>query len=121
MNTPPPGGFRNFDAPLVHKICELYKLFSAYLKTFPKQERYSLGKKIEETILEILEFMLSASYLPKFKKNEILRKASDKTDLLKYLFRLAYEIKCLNMKKYILLEEKVIETGKMIGGWIKSN
>jgi len=64
--------------------------------------------------------MLAASYAPKLKKNETLCKASDKTDLLKYLIRLAYEIKCINIKKYILLEEKIVEIGKMIGGWIKS-
>ena len=71
--------------------------------------------------MEILEYNLSAAYLPKFKKNEIIRKASDKTDLLKYLIRLSYETRCLNLKRYALLEEKVIEIGKMIGGWMKSN
>lgn len=105
---------------MIHNVCELYKLSSACLKTFPKQERYSLGKRIEETTLEILEFLLSASFAQKFRKSEILRKASDKNDLLKYLMRIAYEIKCLNVKKYIALEEKVVEIGKMIGGWIKS-
>lgn len=51
---------------------------------------------------------------------EVIRRASDKTDLLKYLLRLAYEIKSINLKKYLLLEEKIIEIGKMLGGWIKS-
>lgn len=99
----------------------MYVVFHGYLKLFPKQEKYSLGLKIENTILEILELILSASYLPKYQKGEILRKASDKTDLLKYLIRLAHETKSINTKKYVALEEKVLEIGKMLGGWMKFN
>mgnify|MGYP001564505654 FL=1 len=90
------------------------------MKLFPKLERYSLGQKIENTILEILELTLQAAYQPKYRKIETIRKASDKTDLLKYLLRLAYNVEAVNLKKYLLLEEKAIELGKMFGGWIKS-
>lgn len=106
---------------LTHKLCGVYKLFHGCLKFFPKQEKYSLGQKIENTILEILELTLSATYLPKYNKNEVLKKASDKIDLLKYLIRLSYETKSINSEKYLLLEGKIIELGKMLGGWIKSN
>ncbi len=104
----------------MHKVFEFYKLFHEYLKLFPKQERFSLGQKIEITILEILEFSLASLYLPKYRKIEILRKTSDKNDLLKYLIRLAYETKSINLKKYLISQEKILEIGKMIGGWIKS-
>jgi len=50
----------------------------------------------------------------------LLIKASDSTDLLKILVRLAYETESLNKQKYLVLEEKIIEAGKMIGGWLKS-
>ena len=106
---------------MVHRIGKFYKLFHDCLKTFPKLERFTLGAKIENTVLEVLELTLSASYLPKYKKNEILIKASDKTDLLKHLIRIAYEIKVINLKRYILIEKNVLEIGKMLGGWIKSN
>ena len=99
---------------------EFYKICHESVKVFPKQERYSLGQKIENTILEILEFALQAAYLPKYRKADFIRKASDKADLLKYLIRLAYETKSINLKRYMALEEKIIEIGKMLGGWIKS-
>ncbi len=110
-----------FNAPLVHKVCELYKLFHECLKTFAKLERFTLGQEIEKTILEILELILSAGYLPKYRKGETIRRASDKNDLLKYLTRIAYDTKSINMKKYLLIEEKALEIGRMLGGWIKSN
>ena len=114
---PPPS---HVEISLVQKILDFYKICHSSVKLFAKQERYSLGQKIENSAFEILEFALQAAYLPKYKKMEIIRRASDKIDLLKYLLRLAYEIKSINFKRYILLEEKIIEIGKMLGGWMKS-
>ncbi|MDP3764426.1 MAG: four helix bundle protein [bacterium] len=99
----------------------MYKLFHECLKIFPKTERFTLGQKIENTILEILELILSASYQSKYGKSETLIRGSDKNDLLKYLIRLAHDTKSINIKKYLLVEEKVLEIGRMLGGWIKSN
>ncbi len=117
MNPPP----ARLNVVLAHKLCDIYKLFHGCLIFFPKQEKYSLGLKIENTIIEILECVLSAAYSPKEKRHETLRKASDKIDLLKYLIRFAYETKSVNAEKYLLLEGKVIEIGKMLGGWLKVN
>ena len=64
--------------------------------------------------------MLSAVYVPKYEKNKILKTASNKIDFLKYLIRIAYDIKSINLKRYILLQENIVEIGKMLGGWIKS-
>jgi hypothetical protein len=66
-----------------------------------------------------LEITLNAVYLPKYKKKEFIEKASNKIDFIKYLIRLAYETKSLNLKKYLILEEKILEIGRMIGGWLK--
>jgi len=108
------------DVSVVHKVLEVYKIFHKLTILFPKYERYVLGQKIENLILEILELILKASYLPKYKKKEILFIVSNKVDLLKLFIRILYELKILNQKKYLLLSEKILEIGKMIGGWIKT-
>ena len=115
-NTPP----RRFDVAIVHKIYEFYKLFHKSLILFSKTEKYLLGYKIENVVLKILEIVLSAVYVPKYEKNKILKTASNKIDFLKYLIRIAYDIKSINLKRYILLQENIVEIGKMLGGWIKS-
>lgn len=114
---PPPNGFGKFEAPVLHKILGLYKLFHKILILFPKHEKYTLGQKIENTILEILELTLSASYTAGSYKRDILKKANNKIDFLKYLVRLAQETKSVKPKNYLTLEEVIIEIGKMIGGW----
>jgi len=106
--------------PLAHRFFELYKLFHQYCQKFPKQEKYSLGEKIESLILELLELTFNALSRPKNEKLLVVRKISSKNDLLKILIRLCYEIKLIDQKKYIRIQEYLQEIGEMIGGWLNS-
>lgn len=98
----------------------MYKLFNDYLKSFPRSEKYTLGEKVKNLIIGLLITALKSAYLPKDKKLPLLNKTDNRIFILKILVRLAKETKSLNIKKYIILEEKLQEIGKMLGGWIKS-
>ncbi len=87
---------------------------------FPKRERYSLGTKLEYEAIELLEKLFIAGTLDRIQKLSALIQASAKLDVLKILIRLAKDIQALDTKKYLLLEEKLQEIGKMLGGWIKA-
>ena len=109
------------EVPLFQKLYDFYKLFYEIVDHFPKKARPVLGQKIEQTILEALELVSYAAYSSNAEKNQALMKTSLKIDFLKVLIRLTYETKTINKKKYILLEERLQEIGKMVGGWIKSS
>jgi len=49
-----------------------------------------------------------------------LENADTKLSLLKLLFRLAYDLKIIDQRKSINLQEQLQEIGRMLGGWIKS-
>lgn len=104
----------------VHKIVEAYQLFRKALQYFPKIDRYAIGEKICEEIIQALELALAATYSPKHKKIDILYDLSAKIDLLKILIRLSFETKAINPQRYFALQEKILEIGRIIGGWIKS-
>lgn len=111
--------FHQFDSlSIFNKTYGLYKLVYKYLNTFPKKERYSLGENIEKTILELIETASIAAQLPKFLKEPELLKMNAKIQLLKILIRLACDIKALDIKKALILQEQLQEIGKMTGGWI---
>lgn len=110
----------NLDIPVFAKAYDLYKLFYGYLPTFPKKDRYTLGLKCESTLLEVLEAIIMASSLTKPEKLPVLKRASTKLDVLKVLFRLAKDLRILDNKKYLVLEEYLQEIGRMLGGWIKA-
>ena len=79
-----------------------------------------MGEKLDKITLEIIELVITASYLPREQKQPVLQKVSVKLDLLKILLRLASETKCLDHDKYQQLTSQLVEIGKMLGGWIRS-
>ncbi len=109
-----------FDIPIFKKIYELYKIFYSYRNTVSKQDRYTIWQRCENIILDILENILCASQSPKADKLPILEKTSIKLNFLRVFLRLCKEVKAIDNRKYVFLQELVDEIGRMLGGWIKS-
>ncbi|MDE1970036.1 MAG: diversity-generating retroelement protein Avd [Patescibacteria group bacterium] len=109
-----------FDIPIFKKTYELYKTLYSYRNTVAKQDRYILWQRCETIMLDIVEFLLAASQSTKMEKLPILEKTSVKLNLLRVLVRLSKEVKAIDAKKYIILQEHIDEIGKMLGGWIKA-
>lgn len=108
------------DIPIFKKIYELYKNLYGFRNSVPKQDRYAVWQKCENILLETLENILLASQMPKNEKLPVLEKASLKLNLFRVFIRLAKEVKAIDRKKYILLQDNTDEVGRMLGGWIKS-
>lgn len=104
----------------MHRIFEFYKLTYQYIQLFPKKDKYTLGQKIDNLILDTIELISLAANSQKEEKYNTLQKASLKIDLLKTLIRLSKEVKALDNKKYIQLQQELQEIGRMIGGWLRS-
>ncbi len=109
----------NFDVSIFKKTYDLYKEFYICLKNFPKQDKYSLGDKCNLVLVDIMEYLLTASSLSKLERLSYLEKASIKLNIFRVYVRLAKDIKALDDKKYILIQGLVDEIGRMLGGWIK--
>ncbi len=86
-----------------------------------KISRFSIGLKIDSFFVQTIENLFTASYKTEERKTIYLNKASDVFDLLKFMLQIAWEIKALDNKKYIVLSQVLIEIGKMLGGWQKNN
>lgn len=108
------------EIPIIQKVYDFYRELYLAVEKMPKKNKYTLGEKLGRTTLDLMELLIMASYAHKEDKNIFLGKANAKLELLKILVRLAEEIKTINTKKYLLLEERLQETGKMLGGWMRS-
>jgi len=111
---------KTFSLKLIGGLVAIYKLWHEFLPHFPKDSRHTLGAKIDSSLLGATELIIRASYSDKVEKLISLKRASFKIDMLKFFLQVAWEIKSLDNKRYISLSEKVGDTGKMLGGWIKS-
>lgn len=111
--------FRQIEIPVIKSLYELYKHTHKAVSAFPKHEKYSIGEKLETAILESIELITTGNSQPKNFKEPFLLKAGAKTEILKLLFRLAFDCGFINQKQYLKAEENLQEIGRMLGGWIK--
>ncbi len=110
----------DFELPILKKAYELYKRFYIIRKKVPKQDRYSIFLKSENSLLEVIENILKASQLSKIEKMPSLKNASSSLGLFKFFVRLMKDVKTIDLKEYIIIEAHTDEIGRMLGGWIKS-
>ena len=108
------------DIPIFTKTYELYKTFYEFLPSIPKKDKFTFAHRCEVVLLDILEDIILASNLPRQDKLPILKRASNKVDVLQVLFKLGKDLKIFDIKKFQLLEGMLREIGKMLGGWIKT-
>jgi len=111
--------FEKLEIPLLAHLFTIYQSAHKMIFTLPKFERYTLGEKIENTILETMELTVIASGANKFDKEKVLLRLNSKIELLKLLYRLALTSEMIEAKKYLELEKQLQDAGKQTQGWIK--
>ena len=87
------------------------------LEKFPKSQRFLLGDRIQSALLDILEHLIRAAYSKK-KEND-LREANLKLETVRYLVRLAKDLKYLSIRRYEFASRSIDGIGSEIGGWLK--
>jgi len=108
------------EIPAIQKTYDLYRELHEYTKKFPKGDKYSIGERIKITILDILELFMEAESAKRDWKEQALEKVNRKLGIAKLLIRLSHDTKILDDKKYLSLTERLLEIGRMTGGWMKA-
>ncbi|WP_067014145.1 diversity-generating retroelement protein Avd [Marinomonas spartinae] len=88
------------------------------IKNFPRYEKYTLGVEISKTMWEIKRHMIAARFL--HHKKTALRNLDHEMKLHMEQVRFAKKTHAINARRYEIWCKMLIEIGKMIGGWIKS-
>jgi len=83
----------------------------------PKTSRYTIGTRIENKFLDLLELAYAAYYTEKEKKSAKIDECISVLDKLKFLISVALEAKLIANKQYEELALKLDEVGRMLGGW----
>ena len=88
-----------------------------HVAKFSRDHRFTLGKRLEEGVLEVLELLVDASYAGQ--KNWLLQQANSRLNRVRYLVRLAKDLRQLSMKQYEFAARALDAIGMEIGGWLK--
>jgi hypothetical protein len=116
-NTPPRPFQEAKLIAVVLKLKDTYGVWQRCLTNFPKANRFTLGSKIDGVFLSAIEYSFLASYATGGDKLALLDRAISRTDLLKLLLQLAWEVRALDNNKYASLGTQLSEVGRMLGGW----
>jgi len=88
------------------------------LDHFPRARRFTLGERLENGLLEVLELLTQAAYL---KNNKIqLNQANIRLATVRHLWRLSYELRAISIKAYDHGSKLLLELGKQVGGWLRT-
>lgn len=86
----------------------------------PKGARFTIGARIENKFLDLLDTSYIAYFTEKEKKVEKISECILILDTLKFLISVAWEGKLISHRHYEEIALKLNEIGKMLGGWLKS-
>lgn len=86
----------------------------------PKGSRYTIGVRIENKFLDLLELSYIAYFTEKEKKAQKVTDCILVLDTLKFLISVAWEGKLISHRHYEEVALKLEEIGRMLGGWKKN-
>ncbi|HMF06040.1 MAG TPA: diversity-generating retroelement protein Avd [Methylocella sp.] len=92
---------------------------AATVEKFPRSHQFTIGDRIEALSLDLLESLIEATYTRE--RTQHLRKANLGIEKLRFLLRLAADLTMLDRRRYEHAARTLDETGRLIGGWIKSH
>jgi hypothetical protein len=104
--------------PIFVKTYDLLVWLTQALTRFPKDQRFRLAGRIETCAFRFHELILKASRVSN--RRPLLEEADLELEKLRAYLRMALDLKCLNFKQYEHACRLVDETGRLLGGWLKS-
>lgn len=104
-------------ASILARIKEGYLVWLSIVAHMPKGPRYTIGARIEQRFLDLLELSYCAYFIERNKKLTKVTECILTLDTLKFLVTVAWEGKLISNPHCEEVALKLEEIGKMFGGW----
>jgi hypothetical protein len=112
-------GFSTADElPVIRAHYEYMLLLQPQVSRFPRDLRHSLGRQIEDLLHAILRNLIRARYSRE--RRSILESVNIDLEVLRFELRFAKDQRCLAIRNYGTLTERLLEIGRQVGGWMKA-
>lgn len=112
---------KEFSYPgIVERSYEFCAWLLPKISKFQKDQRYILGTRLLNSGLDLLEANVDAALASGQAKLSFVVVAQRRLEHIRFLLRLAYSIRMVNIKSYEYGSRTLVELGKMLGGWMRS-
>ena len=116
-----PDGSKNGPAQRPNLALGKATLFATWLipvlEGFPRSQRFLLGDRLQGNTLDIIEGLVEAGYQKQ--PQDTLRRVNVLLEKQRVLFRLAYNLRFLDVRRYELAARKLDEIGEKVGAWLR--
>lgn len=89
------------------------------VEKFPRSQKFLLGDRIQSTALDVLERLIEATYTRQ--RTYMLEQANLGVEKLRFLFRLATDLRHVDTRRYEHAARTLDEIGRLVGGWRKAD
>ena len=86
---------------------------------FPREQRFVLGKAVQETALRFQEALIEAALSGERNRQRALAHADVDLTKLRFYLRLCQDMELITLRQYRHVAEMVAEVGRLLGGWRK--
>lgn len=104
---------------VVQKTYEFSLWTMQKVESFRRSFRFTLGDRLVGTVLDILTRLVDATYARD--KARMLGEVNAMLNRLRFLLRMAKDLKLLHLDAYGYAAEQTDEIGRMVGGWRKAS
>ena len=106
------------DLVIYQRVYDLLLYILPILQRMPKAYRFTVVMQIENSLLEVVTLIARANR--ELNKGTTLFLLDIELDKARLLFRLAHDLRLLPTDKYGQVSERLVEIGKLLGGWQRS-
>ena len=115
----PRGDGARVTGPAIERHYQFIVWLVPTLDRFPRAQRFLLGDRIQRAALDVLESLIEATYTRR--RQAALARANLGIEKLRFLIRLAHDLRHLDPRRYEFAARSLDETGSKIGAWIKTH
>ena len=105
-------------SPIFSKSYDFILWLLNHTEKFPKNERFRLARRLEDTAFNFYELLVQAAR----GRNQVrlLHSADLELDKLRLYVRLSHARGLTTRRQYAHAAAQLVEIGKLLGGWLKS-
>ncbi len=102
--------------PVYKTTYDLLLLVFATVKEFQKDYKYTLGDKVKEKLIDLIENVYRANSSFENRLSNI-KKARENIEVIRLYIRLCKDLKIVNLKKFVDTSEKIENISKQLMYW----
>ena len=105
------------NAPALEKMYQFMLWLMPTVEKMPRSQKFTLGDRIQNTALDALENLIEATYSKS--AEALLRQVNLGLEKLRFLFRMAADLRLIDLGRYEFSAKAINDVGRLVGGWMK--